>query len=175
MKWLWSKKWLKSPSITTHTLSLWFTSAPAWSAMRAPPVAPFSAYSIRRSFFFCNTTSWWTHVRPLSCVCVCVYVYVCIYIIYIYVCMYVCIHLLRSLQQGLFVAGCWGRLRVRAFVCVCVCVCVCWEAVCKYTYTYIRIHTSMYISLSLSLSLCIHKYTNVCTYICRDVSIYLYM
>ena len=47
----------KSPAITTHTLSLWFASAPAWSAMRSPPAKPFLAYSIRTSFFSCNTTT----------------------------------------------------------------------------------------------------------------------
>ena len=43
--------------VTTHTLSLWFASAPAWSAMRSPPAKPFLAYSIRTSFFSCNTTT----------------------------------------------------------------------------------------------------------------------
>jgi len=44
-------------AVIKNNLSLWFTSAPAWSAMRAPPVAPFLAYSIRRPFFSCNTTT----------------------------------------------------------------------------------------------------------------------
>jgi len=59
-----------------------------------------------------------------------------------------------------------------------VCVCVCWELSANIRvhiriHTYVSIHVQL--SLSLSLSLCIHKYTNVFIYICRDVSIYLYM